>query len=756
MANMIARLGVVLGLDGAEFEQGIRKAERAVGDFAEKTAQMATTVATVLGTAFVGASIAAMHLADEIDDVAKANEVTIDTILKLNNALDQNGGHSENAGKMLAHFNAYIDKAAGGSEEAQAKLAKLGISLQDLASMGAEQLFLKVADGLAQMSDQISRSATQQEIFGKSVRSVDIVGFAADMQKSNEVTERAASGIRDLADIFDALKKQAHETSVILQSELGPQLKVLFEYISGMKGQDDFLRELLRSFLQYTIGTIGTLVMFGKVAIDTIVGLGQAGFAVIKGDFAALGNIFETTKNKIKADFEEYKQFVAKLDKAVNEPTINRQEAKSVGREVVSAEELKRQKELDALLKRQRADAERRAEQEQRELERYLEMLQRNADAMDKMQQDETARLEAQKQIADVEGQIGVLTTEEISRRKELIQLTYEHERAINKIKDTLMDNDRKESALMKEDELFAQRLALSEQKLSNTQAANANSLRISQNLQRDRLEMEKELLLVDANFGRKRAEEVTHARELLQIEFDRKKAIDEINRMNLSGPEKQAAIQRETENAAAKAELANTKLEIARAKREGTFMEGFKNKMFDAVRDMPTELEKGEQFFESVMSNMENALSNFIKTGKLNFKDFARSIIQDLLMIQMKSQMVSIFKSFLGDYNPAEASGVSKFLGMLPGLAGGGDMMANRPYLVGEQGPEIVVPRQSGTVIPNNRMGSVGGTTNVTNYNIQAIDTKSFEERIYGSASAVWAANQYATRALPTSAGRI
>lgn len=756
MANMIARLGVVLGLDGAEFEQGIRKAERAVGEFAQKAADAAVTIGTVMASAMAVAGVAALRLADEIDDVAKANEVTIDTILKLNNALDQNGGHSENASKMLAHFSNFIDEAASGSAKAQATLARLGISLQDLGSMGVAELFMKAADGAAKLEDQITRNATGFEVFGRASKGVDLKGMAASMRETSDITDRAASGIRDLADIFDELKKRSHEVSTIIMSELGPQLKVLYEYITGMKGSDDTLRELLRGFLQYALGTIGTLTMFAKVAFDTIVGLGQGVWAVLTGKFDQLGDIFTRTKEKIKADFEEYKQFVANLEKAATNPDINKQENKVVGRAVVDAKELERQKEFEALLKRQRAEAERRAEQEQRELERYLEMLQRNADAMDKMQADEAARLEAQKQIADVEGQIGVLTTEEIARRKELIQLTYEHERALQKIHDTQMDADRKETALVKENELFAQRLNLSEQRLSNTQAANANSLRISQNLQRDRLEMEKEMLLVDANFGRKRAEEVTHAREMLQIEFDRKKAIDEINRMNLSGAEKQAAIARENENAASRAELANTKLEIARAKREGTFMEGFKNKMFDAVRDMPTELEKGEQFFESVMSNMEHALSNFIKTGKLNFKDFARSIIQDLLMIQMKSQMVSIFRGFLGDYNPAEASGVSKFLGLLPALAGGGEMEANRPYLVGERGPEIVVPRQSGTVIPNNRMQGMGSVSNVTNYNIQAIDTKSFEERIYGSASAVWAANQYASRALPTSAGRI
>jgi hypothetical protein len=46
---------------------------------------------------------------------------------------------------------------------------------------------------------------------------------------------------------------------------------------------------------------------------------------------------------------------------------------------------------------------------------------------------------------------------------------------------------------------------------------------------------------------------------------------------------------------------------------------------------------------------------------------------------------------------------------------AAGGPVTAGMPYLVGEKGPEIVVPGRSGTVIPNNRLAVGGGGMNVT-----------------------------------------
>jgi hypothetical protein len=45
---------------------------------------------------------------------------------------------------------------------------------------------------------------------------------------------------------------------------------------------------------------------------------------------------------------------------------------------------------------------------------------------------------------------------------------------------------------------------------------------------------------------------------------------------------------------------------------------------------------------------------------------------------------------------------------------AHGGPVVAGRPYIVGEEGPELIVPAGSGTVIPNNRLATSGGGTTV------------------------------------------
>ena len=52
---------------------------------------------------------------------------------------------------------------------------------------------------------------------------------------------------------------------------------------------------------------------------------------------------------------------------------------------------------------------------------------------------------------------------------------------------------------------------------------------------------------------------------------------------------------------------------------------------------------------------------------------------------------------------------------GVIPGMATGGEVTSGSPYIIGEKGPELFVPSSSGTIVPNNQLGSVGSTT----YNI-------------------------------------
>jgi lambda family phage tail tape measure protein len=176
---------------------------------------------------------------------------------------------------------------------------------------------------------------------------------------------------------------------------------------------------------------------------------------------------------------------------------------------------------------------------------------------------------------------------------------------------------------------------------------------------------------------------------------------------------------------------------------------------MFISMQDS---LKATQRVYDAVFGNMEKALENFVRTGKLSFKDLARSIIQDLILIQLKASATMLFNSFLRSmgfsFGSASGGTITGGSGLIP-RASGGAVSAGTSYMVGEKGPEMFVPRTSGTIVPNNALSSVGGSQIINNYNIQAIDVKSFEDRIMGSSTAVWAANAYANKSLAIGRGR-
>lgn len=193
----------------------------------------------------------------------------------------------------------------------------------------------------------------------------------------------------------------------------------------------------------------------------------------------------------------------------------------------------------------------------------------------------------------------------------------------------------------------------------------------------------------------------------------------------------------------------------LLRQAEQNSFETGWNRAFRQFAEDAGNYAKMGEQAFSSFATNMERALDNFVKTGKLNFKDFAASVIQDLIRIQLRAQATALLRqatgAIMGAYSSYTQGDISKGISY-QGRASGGPVSAGETYTVGEKGPELFVPNRSGTIIPNHRIGdAMGSITNVTNNYIEAIDVKSFEDRLLGSHNAVWAANQYANKSLAT-----
>ena len=106
----------------------------------------------------------------------------------------------------------------------------------------------------------------------------------------------------------------------------------------------------------------------------------------------------------------------------------------------------------------------------------------------------------------------------------------------------------------------------------------------------------------------------------------------------------------------------------------------------------------------QSIASGVSDNLTAAIQ-GTKTLGEAAKSILNDLSSTLIKLGVNTI----LGGIAPGIFGGLPS---LLP-RANGGPVKKGGNFLVGEKGPELFVPKSSGTIIPNNKLG--GGSTNIS-----------------------------------------
>jgi phage-related minor tail protein len=84
----------------------------------------------------------------------------------------------------------------------------------------------------------------------------------------------------------------------------------------------------------------------------------------------------------------------------------------------------------------------------------------------------------------------------------------------------------------------------------------------------------------------------------------------------------------------------------------------------------------------------------------------------------------MALNQALFGDILGAGGDKGGGLLGLL-GFAKGGRPPVGRPSIVGEKGPELFVPRSSGTIVPNNKLGGGGSTSVVVNVDASGTDVQ-------------------------------
>ena len=151
----------------------------------------------------------------------------------------------------------------------------------------------------------------------------------------------------------------------------------------------------------------------------------------------------------------------------------------------------------------------------------------------------------------------------------------------------------------------------------------------------------------------------------------------------------------------------------------------GFTQDVAAMRRDFDTNLVSG---FDAAGRILERSLSSALRDGKLGFEDLKRVALSVLDQIAAK-MLNSGFEQLFGGIGGAGGGGGGGILGQLaglftnavgsyfglPGRATGGLVGPDRPYLVGERGPEVFVPAGAGHIEPNHRLGGARNDVRVS-----------------------------------------
>ena len=146
--------------------------------------------------------------------------------------------------------------------------------------------------------------------------------------------------------------------------------------------------------------------------------------------------------------------------------------------------------------------------------------------------------------------------------------------------------------------------------------------------------------------------------------------------------------------------------------------MAGANKGLADFVESMgsPAELMAGG--FTQALDMASNAIVEFATTGKLNFKKFARDMINMILKVIIQLLILKAIQAATGMGGIPSGGGggstsmptggmVGSAIGGMPtlnvlGKAKGGPVSGGKPYMVGEKGPELFTPSVGGNISPN------------------------------------------------------
>ena len=155
------------------------------------------------------------------------------------------------------------------------------------------------------------------------------------------------------------------------------------------------------------------------------------------------------------------------------------------------------------------------------------------------------------------------------------------------------------------------------------------------------------------------------------------------------------------------------TEAEIAGIRRKGDAL----REILQVNEEVKKSMASMQEYSRVVTSSMEGVFRQFTQGAELSVKDMVRSMLADLAMLTFRQGVTGplqqglsgLLNSVFGGMGGGGSYGSSWAPITIPAFAEGGRPPLDRPSLIGEKGPELWLPDQTGTVIPNSMLKALG-----------------------------------------------
>lgn len=747
---LISRLGVVLGLDTSEFVKGLGIADTKLKDFGSKVKTGLATAVALAGAEMIAATKQAADYADEMFKASQKVGVTTEQLSALRYAADLADVEFGQLQGGLIKLSKAMNEAYSGSDNMKQAFKDAGIAITDNNGKlrDTNTVFIELADRFQKANDGATKTAMAMKFFGKS---------GAEMIP---MLNGGAKAIKEAT-------AEAEKFGLIVTTEAGKAAEAFNDNMERMRKatqglQIEFGNKLIPAFASAAEWMVKT-AKEGKYLESILLGIGLAFAKLFKGadfgtEMGALNEQIKTYEITLENLYKRLRQLQG-MDSWTDKvfPKAKKAEIAGIENEIgnVNARLIELQHRRAQLQKQQ--DAEKAAQPEPVKDDF-------------KVTNDEAQKLldKVNQQILAYEKQKQALKG--VTTEVQQLQLEFgkggKFEGLDAKSKETLLNKAKELDATQamasydqKRQEYMLQMYELGKD-IQRQHTERADAQRESVDLQVKELESQTRR----ADYERQLVNLSDTQREKALAYFDLKERIIKLGADPMWKPEQIDAIQ--------KANQELIKVEEANKRAQNTFQAGWNNAYANFKERASDSAAMGAQAFQTMSSNMETAISNFVRTGKLSFKELIASMISDLTMLYFKAQATNFFSMFGGGFGGGGGGGLGSWIGETFGMTGasgwlsglffadGGNPPVGKASVVGENGPELFVPRTAGTIIPNNQIGNALNSQPQIIYNgpyianMSAIDTQSAAQFLAKNKDSVWAANQSAQRALPMSRG--